>query len=268
MIDIVKASQITQTQKQQLIAMLDGSWESPEAVFNTWHEMIDTYLFIMEEGEIAAVGSWRIHPINEAAFDYAVNMVLFAVSEKAQGKGYGIKITLLSFLNSFKEAQKTYASNKLVYWGISANPIVINSYLKHFPFYITPRLDNTYNPKYQALAYELAKHMNKEMYVSHTNPFLLKNCVQLNFTNKELDIQNTYIENLGDKFKLDLNVANNDRLIILLGGFKSKLDYGKLYLLYSYLELRTKWKAFFKFVKTLKLKRLKDTNRLIKTSNH
>lgn len=251
MIKVVEASKVTQTQKQQLISMLDGSWESPEAVFNMWHDMIDTYLFIMEEGKIAAVGSWKIHSIKDSTFNYAVNMVLFAVGERAQGKGYGIKITLLSFLNSFKEAQSKYGSNKIVYWGISANPIVINSYLKHFPFYITPKLDNTFHPKYESLAFELAKYMKKEACVSNSNPFLLKSCVQVNFTEKELAIQNSYIDGLGDKFKLDLNIANNDRLIIILGAFKSKFDYSKLFLLYMYLELRTKFKNLMKFIKPI-----------------
>lgn len=243
MIKIVAAKDLTPSQNKQLLDMLKPSWESPELVLEAWRPDIETYLFIMDGDSIDAVGSWKIHKLDDEKYKVGIKMVLFAVSEKAQGKGYGTKITLLSFLHSFKQARKKYGSKKILYWGLSANPIVIHSYLKHFPFYITPKLDNTYNVKFVPVASKLTKYIKKEHLVSSSNPFLIKACVKHNFTDKEIKIQNNYIQKLGDQFKLDLDIANNDRVLLILGAFQSGLDYFKLYLLYQYLNLRTKLKS-------------------------
>ncbi|MCH2533832.1 MAG: hypothetical protein MK008_05270 [Bdellovibrionales bacterium] len=247
MIKVVPAKELSLKQKTQLLKMLEPSWESPEQVLEVWHPDIDTYLFIMNGKKIEAVGSWKIHKVENKKFPIGIKMVLFAVSKEAQGKGYGTKITLLSFLHSFKEARKKYGSHKMLYWGLSANPIVINSYLKHFPFYITPRLDNSYNKDYESVATSIVKYIGKEHLVPPQNPFLIKKCVQHNFTKKEVDIQNSYIKKLGENFRLDLDIANNDRVLLILGAFKSKIDYLKLYLLYQYLNIRTQLKKLFKF---------------------
>lgn len=242
MIKLVASKNLTLDHREQLLTMLKPSWESPEQVLEAWSPDIETYLFIMDGDSIDAVGSWNIHELDDEKYKVGIKMVLFAVSERAQGKGYGTKITLLSFLHSFKQAQRKYGSQKILYWGLSANPIVIHSYLKHFPFYITPRLDNTYNRNFVPVAHKLIKYIKKEDLVSPSNPFLIKACVKHCFTDKEIRIQNNYIHKLDGKFKLDLDIANNDRILLILGAFQSKIDYLKLYLLYQYLNLRTKFK--------------------------
>ncbi len=236
---MVAANELNESQKKQLMEMLAGGWESPADVLKAWHPIIETYLFIMDGDEIMAVGSWRIHKMTDDKFDFGINMVLFAVNKKAQGKGYGTKMTLLSFLYSFREAKRKFGKNiSLLYWGVSANPIVIDAYIKNFPFYITPKLDNTYDKRYGKVALKLAKYMEKEKFISKSNPFLMKNCVYHKFTQTEVEIQNSYIERMGERFQLDLNIENNDRLIIILGAFFSRLDYHKLYFTYIFLLIR------------------------------
>ena len=243
MIKIVQAKDLTSKQLSQLHSILQDGWESPKQVMNSWQDIIETYCFIIEKEQISAVGSWAVHELKDKNYDIGIYLALFAVSKNAQGRGFGTKITLLSFLYSFKQVQKKYGLGKrLLYWGVSANPIVIQAYLKNFPFYITPNLDGTYDKSYISVGRKLVSWLDKEQFISTNNPFLLKKCVKHSFTQKEIKIQKNYIKKLGSKFNVDLKVEDNDRLLIILGSFSTPFGFFKLYPLYLFLSFKKLFK--------------------------
>jgi len=176
-------------------------------------------------------------------YDLGVLLALYAVSQSAQGRGLGTKITLLSYIYAYKQVLSRYKKKRVIFWGTSVNPIVIYSYLKHFSFYITPPLDGTYNKSYVPLSNELKEILGSTSTHENPHPFLLKEFVKLSFTEKECLIQEAYIQKMGDHLKVNLDIRNGDRLILILADLSSRYDLLKLYCIHYLLELRSFFKA-------------------------